>query len=457
MANERSTAEPLSCPRGISVREFVHKRCIQVAFSFRGEQCHELLPPRPVTQVALDRAAVKRRKIIAKIADGTFQYADYFPNSERACRFAAPASRALITVKLEAQRELYRRQVKNRRISPSTLHGYEKAINSEKYKYWTDKVLTDATPAELREWIGGFGVTAKFARNLLIPLRSLMEDALNDGLIEFDPFDRIALNKLLKQTAADSDYTVDPYNAQERAALVEAARHDERPLVAFWFESGLRPGELFALRHDRIDREAMTVRIDTNFVQGTEKAPKTAAGVREVTLNAAALAALDEQLKITPATIEHVFINPATGRPWETDTQLRKSLWTPLNKRAKVRYRRPYQVRHTFASSRLTDGHNPWFVAQQLGHASDDGLPGLREVHRQRLPGAEACGCAQRHSLKSRYGANTVLQPPPCSSVIHRTDSTSRSISSGVTVSRLASFRWRIRIASTRCCKHSIM
>jgi integrase len=36
--------------------------------------------------------------------------------------------------------------------------------------------------------------------------------------------------------------------------------------------------------------------------------------------------------------------------------------------RAGVRYRNPYQVRHTFASTLLTSGHNTWYVAQQLGH-----------------------------------------------------------------------------------------
>ena len=33
-----------------------------------------------------------------------------------------------------------------------------------------------------------------------------------------------------------------------------------------------------------------------------------------------------------------------------------------------MRYRNPYQVRHTFASTLLTNGANPWYVAQQLGH-----------------------------------------------------------------------------------------
>lgn len=33
-----------------------------------------------------------------------------------------------------------------------------------------------------------------------------------------------------------------------------------------------------------------------------------------------------------------------------------------------MRYRNPYQARHTFASEKLTAGENPWYVAQQLGH-----------------------------------------------------------------------------------------
>ena len=39
-----------------------------------------------------------------------------------------------------------------------------------------------------------------------------------------------------------------------------------------------------------------------------------------------------------------------------------------LMERAGIPYRNPYQLRHTFASTLLTAGANPWYVAQQLGH-----------------------------------------------------------------------------------------
>lgn len=212
------------------------------------------------------------------------------------------------------------------------------------------------------------GVTAKFARNLLTPLRSVFEDALNDELIEYNPFDRIALAKLLRQTARDSQYVVNPYTAAEREKLLNACRPDEWPMICFWFETGLRPGEMEALRWDRVNFGAEKVRIDLNQVAKVEKSPKTESGIREIDLSADAIRALEAQKAISMMRGPRVWLNPRTGEPWETDAQIRKTLWTPLCARAGVDYRNPYQIRHTFASSRLTAGENPWYMAEQLGH-----------------------------------------------------------------------------------------
>ena len=99
------------------------------------------------------------------------------------------------------------------------------------------------------------------------------------------PFDRIALKKLLKQTPKGSDYEVDPFTAAERDALLKAARPDEAPMMRFWFNSGLRPGELMALQWSRIDWIGRKTRIDENLVAGITKGQKTEASVRDVELN----------------------------------------------------------------------------------------------------------------------------------------------------------------------------
>lgn len=369
MGGIESKERKLKWPRGVKPRTFKTETRIQIAFVYKGVECRELLPPQTITQTAVNAAGGLKNEIARKIAEGKFAYRDYFPNSPKALQFDGSGNRIMLADKLADQLKLYERQHKNGQLSPSTLDGYRKAIKSARMTEFADgKTLTDVTPAALRKFIGEMGVTAKRARNLLTPLRSVFEDALNDELIEFDPFERIALKKLLKQTAKPSEYEVDPFTEAERNAIYKAARADELPMLRFWFNAGLRPGELIGLRWDRIDWIHHRARIDLNVVAKTEKAPKTAAGVRDVDLNQEALDALTAQKAVSFLADGRVWLNPRTGEPWETDAQIRRTLWQPLLKRAGVRHRNPYQARHTYASSRLTAGGNPWYLAEQMGH-----------------------------------------------------------------------------------------
>ena len=358
----------IECPRGISIREFLNEKRIQLAFSYKAVECRELLKPCPITQANVSYAASLRAEILRKIKDDAFHYPDYFPSSLRAKQFDATGRRVLIGDLLQKQLELYERQAANGQLSPSTLEGYAKAVKSERMQHWSDKPLTEATPSALREWISGIGTTAKFTRNLLIPLRSVFEDALNDDLISSNPFERIALTKLLKQTSASSEYEVDPFSQEERGLILAKARSDELAMVQFWFATGLRPGELIALKWPKIDLDKRTATIDLNQVSGVEKGPKTDAGIRTLELNDDAIFALVRQKAVSFEAQGHVWLNPRTGEHWATDAQIRKTLWQPMIKRSGVRYRNPYQTRHTYASTLLTAGVNPWFVAQQLGH-----------------------------------------------------------------------------------------
>lgn len=47
----------------------------------------------------------------------------------------------------------------------------------------------------------------------------------------------------------------------------------------------------------------------------------------------------------------------------------RRSFWTPILKRLGIRYRRPYNMRHSYATAMLMAGMTPAFCAKQLGHS----------------------------------------------------------------------------------------
>ncbi len=96
---------------------------------------------------------------------------------------------------------------------------------------WHGVEAADVTPSILRAWIARMDCTSKAIRNTLTPLRSVFEDALNDGLIPFNPFERIALAKLIRQIAKASDYVVNPFTAAERTQLLCACLADELPTL----------------------------------------------------------------------------------------------------------------------------------------------------------------------------------------------------------------------------------
>ena len=62
------------------------------------------------------------------------------------------------------------------------------------------------------------------------------------------------------------------------------------------------------------------------------------------------------------------FTIPSAIKPWETSQQIRRTAWIPTLKKAGVRYRNPYQTRHTYASMMLSKGENIMWVSKQLGH-----------------------------------------------------------------------------------------
>lgn len=355
-----------STSSGVTLREKATVTRIQIAFTWHGMQCRELLPHCAINKSSIQYASNLRAEIRRKIAAGTFVYADYFPDSPKA-KNPEPNSN-LMEKMLEQQLTLYSKQVENGKMSPSTFLGYCKSINGERMRHWHGHKLREITPSALREWISDMDCTSKAIRNMLIPLRSVFEDALNDGLIDVNPFDRIALAKLIRQTSRASDYVIAPFTQAEREVILHVCRPDERPMFQFWFSTGLRPGELQALEWRHIDWDKATARIEQNQVVGVLKAPKTAAGIRTLDLCSKAMEALGTQKTITPLHEGRVWLNPRTLEPWVNDAQIRKTAWLPIMKRAGIDYRNPYQIRHTYASTLLTAGANPWYVAQQLGH-----------------------------------------------------------------------------------------
>lgn len=332
---------------------------------YRGMECRETLKL-PHTKANIKYAERLRGEILNAIELGTFSYAKYFPKSSQLKKFGAQPAKDQVTVGelLTDQFLAYKRT-----LASSTYKLYHRNYMTYLHPKWGATLLRDLTPAALRAWIGEFKLKARSVRQILIPLRSTLEQAVNDDLIESNPMDRVKLKKILSRDAYIVEFVADPFSPDEIAAILAACDGQERNMWKFAFTTGMRPSEYIALRWESVDWIGCTVKVErTRVMSENADEVKTRAGRRLIDLRQAAHEALKDQMQHSALANGLVFLNPSYGTGWDNDKTIYRR-WQLLTRRAGVRFRNPYQTRHTFASTLLSTGENPMYVAKQMGHA----------------------------------------------------------------------------------------
>ncbi|HUG21650.1 tyrosine-type recombinase/integrase [Piscinibacter sp.] len=126
-----------------------------------------------------------------------------------------------------------------------------------------------------------------------------------------------------------------------------------------------------------IDEASGIVRVQrVRTFRGAERDGSKTHAERDVELVPQALIALKSMKPYTAMKRDEdgepadIFENPVTRRQWHDERSQRDHYWKPTLKRLKIRARRGYATRHTFATVALMGGVNPAYIAAQLGHAS---------------------------------------------------------------------------------------
>ena len=175
---------------------------------------------------------------------------------------------------------------------------------------------------------------------------------------------------------------IQPLDAEQTRTLLDAARTE--PLGSLYVvavTSGLRIGELLALRWMDVDLEQGVMRVSRTLsrAKGGPRftTPKNGKG-RPVTLTREAIEALrshrkdQNEVRLKLGTLwedNGLIFASETGAPLTRDFVDRRS-FKPLLKRARLPEKRLHDLRHTCATLLLGQGVHPTLVQKLLGHAS---------------------------------------------------------------------------------------
>ena len=156
-------------------------------------------------------------------------------------------------------------------------------------------------------------------------------------------------------------------------ALIGAAESPDDTIIKVGAYTGVRRGELFALKWTDLEpgdaTTAARLRIRRGIYQGIVSTPKTEHSERVVDIGATLVDELMIYKAMYPPMGEGYIFRTATGTPMDPDNWYHRR-FTPTVDRAKLSDVGLHTLRHTYASILINQGENIKYVSRQLGHAS---------------------------------------------------------------------------------------
>ncbi len=200
---------------------------------------------------------------------------------------------------------------------------------------------------------------------LLVVMKMILKRAIAWGYLSKNPAEYI--EKPRKETKE-----MDFLNIEELRQFTETAKQtdpDYYPLFLTACLTGMRRGELLALKWSDINWAISQIHVRRSLVLGEIETPKSKAAVRAVIVPPILISVLKKhQLSCPIGELNLVFPN-REGKIMHAENMIRRH-YLPALRRSGLRRIRFHDLRHTYASLLIAQSENLKFIQQQLGHSS---------------------------------------------------------------------------------------
>lgn len=384
-SREKSRKSGINNNKEGSVRNVNGK--VYVDFIYLGERVRES-SGLPWNEKNAKEARGQLDKIIMKIKEETFRFAEVFPDSKHKELFSGLEAK-LYGLKMTPEQVVFREYAwkwltlreESGRVTGRTLREYRSYLKHYLVPFFGEKTFSQLNAHSIEEFVSWARkqelkkkpVSNKSINKYLVPMKMICKQAAIEYQwgSGFDPF--FGFNRLPEEDAIEKIF---PFSIEEQQKLREKLPDHWRPYFDFAFRTGLRPGEQIGLKPDDIDwdkgllhvRRAITLDGQGKRIEGNAKNKYSR---RTVKLTTAMRQALEAQRVIYRTTGgEYLFCTPK-GCPVHL-SNLRKKVWIPTLEAAEIPFREMKQTRHTFATMGLSYGENPLWIARVMGHRNTE-------------------------------------------------------------------------------------
>jgi len=253
-------------------------------------------------------------------------------------------------------------------LSPATRLRDEASIRNHVVPELGDVPIGQIQPVHVAQWVlalNAKGLAPATTRKAYQLLSAALVAAVDNGLIPLSPCRNVKLPRLEKPEmrileSAEIKLLADVIDRRYRAMVLTAAY------------SGLRFGELCALRTERFDALRKTVRVEKNLSEvGGDfifKSPKSEASRRTVSAPEFLVEEIAQHLATHPDESGLIFTAPGGGPIRRAN--FRRRIWKPAVETSVGEPCTFHDLRHTHAALLISHGEHPKVIQERLGHAS---------------------------------------------------------------------------------------
>lgn len=247
----------------------------------------------------------------------------------------------------------------------STYYKY-KTIVDKRLDFLKSRDIKTIRASEIRLWFSSLELSSKTLSDYKSVLNQIFLLAKYDDCIDKNPIEYIPNLKKIKPQ-------IYPFNSSEVKEILKASKFYPVKFQIFLligFYSGMRTGEILALKKENIDLIKRVINIKKARSKFGEHTPKTLSSIRSIPINNFIYDDLKNYIETLQT--DYLIVNQYS-KPYKDLSSFIRYYWKPLLKGLNLAYRKPYIMRHTYATNILKKGNlSPYELSKLLGHTTTE-------------------------------------------------------------------------------------